>query len=42
MKDGRKLLRELSMLFNVNEKDLPRTLQRFKEDVEEMEKQLAK
>lgn len=42
MKDDRKLLRELSMLFNVNEKDLPRTLQRFKEDVEEMEKQLAK
>lgn len=37
--DERHVLRELSLLFNVNEKDLPRTIQRFKDELAEMKKQ---
>ena len=40
--DERKILRELSRIFGVDEKDLPRTLQRFKDDVKQMEKELEK
>ncbi len=42
MKTGRNILRELSLLFNVDEKDLPKTLQRFKDEVEEMENKIRK
>ena len=40
--NNRKILRELSKIFNVDEKELPRTLQRFKDDVEQMETRIKK
>ena len=36
----RKVLREISRIFKVEEKDIPKTLQRFKKEVDEMEKAL--
>ncbi len=39
-KNSRKIIRELRALLNVGDKDMPRTLQRFKREIEEMEKEL--
>lgn len=38
--DEKKTLRKLSALFGVGEKDLPKTIERFKNETEEMEKYL--
>ena len=35
-----KILREISSLLKVEEKDIPRTLERFKKEIEEMERDL--
>lgn len=35
-----KIVRNLSKLLGVSEDDIPKTLRRFKDDVEEMEKEL--
>ncbi len=35
-----RVLRELSGMYKVEEQDIPKTLQRFKREVEEMEKAL--
>jgi hypothetical protein len=42
MINNRKLLKDLSDIFNVNEKDMPKTIQRFKSEAEEFERQLKK
>ena len=36
----RKIIRELREILNVGDKDIPRTLQRFKKEIEDMEKEL--
>lgn len=33
-----KILREIGRIFKVEEKDIPKTLERFKKEVDEMEK----
>lgn len=38
--NGRKIMRALRELLNVGDKDIPRTLMRFKKEAEEMEKEL--
>jgi len=40
--DDRKILREISRMLNVNETDIPRTLERFMAEIEEIEKKLKK
>jgi hypothetical protein len=42
MNDKRKIMRRLSEIFGVGESDIPKTLQRFKDEVDEMEKELKK
>lgn len=36
----RQILKEMAKLLNVSENDIPRTLERFRKEVEEMEKEL--
>ncbi len=36
----RKIIRELTKIFSVNETDLPKTIQRFKDEAEQMKKEL--
>lgn len=36
----RKIIRELRELLNVGDKDIPKTLTRFKKEIEEMEKEM--
>lgn len=38
--NDRKIMRELREMLNVGDKDIPRTLQRFKREIEDMEKEL--
>ncbi len=38
--DERKILRALSKILTVEDKDIPKTLMRFKKDIEEMENTL--
>ncbi len=40
--ESRKILRGLSEIFGVSSADLPKTVQRFKSEVEQMEKALRK
>lgn len=37
----RKILRELGRMLSVSEADIPKTLERFKKEIEEMEKELS-
>jgi hypothetical protein len=38
--ENRKILREISRMFSVSIMDLPRTIERFKKEVEDMETKL--
>ena len=38
----RKIIMKLTSIFNVDEESLPKTLQRFKDEVQKMEKQIKK
>jgi len=38
--ENRKIIRELSKLFKVDEKDVPKTLKRIKDEVKEMERKI--
>jgi hypothetical protein len=38
--NGRKIIRQLREMLGVSDKDIPKTLMRFKKEIEEMEKEL--
>lgn len=40
--DERKIIRQLRDMLSVSDKDIPRTLERFKKEIIEMEKELEK
>lgn len=37
---NRKIVREMGKILNVNKQDIPKTLKRFKDEIEEMESKM--